>query len=167
VFGVPKDVIVILELPEPLLSPPFELKCGVLFERIDKSQQIAVFLCAFRQQVEVIWHHAVRVNEELFSICMMTQALEQPANQNSVRPEQAPAVKTQRHKIHPATLVVFGRKPDVFPFEIGDHLSCSRSAAASCGAGLEARSAQTIALCAALKGGATLYTRPLRNSSSG
>jgi hypothetical protein len=96
---IPQDVIVILELPEAAVSALREFVSGILFERFDERHGVAAVFRADGEDVNVVRHHAIRVNEKIPSVCVLAEAGYEPLRDAWVSAEAAAMVETQRNEI--------------------------------------------------------------------
>ncbi len=93
--------------------------CGVLFERLYEFDQIALILRASREEVHVVGHNAVGVDEERASIRVFSKTCGDPGRESRIRAEAATIRKAQRNEKETSAAITTGRETNVFAFERG------------------------------------------------
>jgi len=116
-----------------------ECDCGVLFERLYEFDQVAFVRCASREEMHVVGHNAVGVDEKRASIRVFSKTNDDPGGEPRIRAEAATIRKTQRNEKKTSAAITSGREPNVFAFErwrVCHELVCStiqpRTAGQSC-----------------------------------
>lgn len=95
-----------------------ECSSGFLFEGFDEFDQIAFVGCRGGQNMRVVRHEAISVNEKSAGGGMFSQATGQPRSQGRVRSEAPALMETECNEIEISTAIPRGREPDIFAFEL-------------------------------------------------
>jgi len=95
---------------------------GFLLERFNELDQIARFRCTDRQDVDVVRHNAIGVNEETAGSGMRSKLVDDPARYASIRTESTPTVEAESDEIELAPHIAFGSQANVFAVEFGHGL---------------------------------------------
>ena len=94
-----------------------KLDGGFLLEGFDEFGQVARICGPNRQQMHVVWHDAVRVDEKRANAGMFSQAGDEPGREARACAEAAAIMEAERDEIQASAAVPVGRKPDVFALE--------------------------------------------------
>jgi len=95
-----------------------ECSSGFLFEGFDELDQIAFVRRRCRQNMNVVRHEAIGVNEKSAGGGVFSQAACQPRSQGRVRSEAPALMKTERNEIEISAAIPQGREPDIFALEL-------------------------------------------------
>jgi len=93
-----------------------ECGSGFLFEGFDEFDQIAFILR--RQNMHVVRHEAIGVNEKSAGGGIFLPATGQPRSQGRVRSEAPALMETERDEIEISAAVPRGREPDILALEL-------------------------------------------------
>ena len=110
-------MIVILELPEPAVGALRKFVRGILLIRFDKGHGIAVVFRPDGENVRVIRHDAVCMNEKIPFVCVLAELSDQPLRDAGVLAESPAIVEAKREEIFATAEVVSGREADVLAEE--------------------------------------------------
>ncbi len=94
-----------------------KLDGGFLFEGFDELCQVAFVRGASHEQMQVVRHNAVSVDEERAKAGMFMQAGDQPVSEARVCTEAAAIMEAERNEIHRAAAIPVCWKPDVLVLE--------------------------------------------------
>ena len=86
-------MVVIFDLPKAATCLARKLNRRFLFERLDKFHKIACFRRSSRQNMQVIRHHTICVDEKLTSRSVFSQPLDNQSCNAWVRAKRTPIVK--------------------------------------------------------------------------
>jgi len=103
-----------------------KLDGGFLLEGFHEFDQIAFLRGPNGQQMYVVRHDAVRVDEKRASASVFSQAGDEPGGEARVCAEAVAIMEAERDEIHAAPAITVGGKPDVLALEFSDH-SCVSS----------------------------------------
>jgi len=95
-----------------------ECGSGFLFKRFDELDEIAFVGRRGRQNMRVVGHEAIGVNEKSAGGGVFSQAACQPRSQGRVRTEAPALMETECNEIEISTAISRRREPDIFALEL-------------------------------------------------
>lgn len=112
-------MIVILKLPQLAMHPAGEFLRGSLFERHDEFEHAAGFRRTTHEDVDVVRHDAVGVDEKLAARSARAEFVNDPARDAAIGSEAATVVEAERHKVGLSSDIAFGGQADILAAKFG------------------------------------------------
>jgi hypothetical protein len=105
IVAIAQDPIEVPRLPEPSLKPWLRGVCRPSFRVRNEHPEIGSRRCSFDQQMQMIWHEAVRKKFEVVSACGFHELQPNEIDKGFAREALAARKRAQRQEIDRTALV--------------------------------------------------------------
>jgi hypothetical protein len=116
-FGVSENVVVVAHFPKSFVVVPLEVERGARFEDSHEAQKIGGRVCALCQEVKMIGHEAVRVNEKRKTVSAVEKAFADHFGGFGIGEEGLAHVAADGDEVGFGADVVFGGEAWLFAVE--------------------------------------------------
>ncbi len=95
-----------------------KLNGGFLLKRFDEFDQVTFVCGAYREEMHVVRHDAIRVDKKRAKRGVFSQAGDEPRGKAWICAEAATIMEAERDKIRIATTIMIGVEPEAFAPEV-------------------------------------------------